>query len=434
MARDRARRARKGGVAMSEDGAGSQPANNDQSLVSKRSSADLLALILMFVFATGAISLSLPPVVQNDLINHVGLDNSQYGLIMTVFMAFYGISGFTSGILAARWGGRLLGVCCACFFFGSLIFGLSSNMAGFLVGRALQGLGGGMVVATCSPVLAHALPPKWLNRAWGILGAGWGIGEVIALLVMPSIENVGGYRAVFLTTAGLAFVVGIATISQKAVRTLPSHPEGATTIRGLATATASVVTNRKVLLLSFVNAAALAIGVCVLDFTPKFLQVFHGSSERTSLYLLAGLGVAQIVGNPMGAVATGRWGKYWVIVGSMIPMLVVAALVGVVPGVAATFVMVLLSGFFSMAYFPPMLSYMPEVVSKPWQVGPATGLNTALGFAGSMLFPFFFGLLLDSGGSSHRSYMFGYVMLAVFGLASVVGMAFFVSRKKVAAS
>ena len=38
-----------------------------------------------------------------------------------------------------------------------------------------------MVVATCSPVLAHALPPKWLGRAWGILGAGWGIGEVVAL-------------------------------------------------------------------------------------------------------------------------------------------------------------------------------------------------------------------------------------------------------------
>ena len=415
---------------MVEDNAGTESTDGAARLVCKRSSADLLALTLMFVFAIGAISLSLPPVVQNDLTSHMGLNNSQYGLIMTVFLAFYGISGFTSGILAARWGGRLLVVCCACFFFGSLIFGLSSNMGGFLVGRALQGLGGGMVVATCSPVLAHALPPKWLNRAWGILGAGWGIGEVIALLVMPSVENAGGYRAVFLVTAGLALAVGIATMSQKAVRALPSHPEGATSIRGLATATASVITNRKVLLLSFVNAAALAIGVCVLDFTPKFFQVSHGSSERISLYLLAGLGLAQIVGNPLGAVATARWGKYWVIVWSMIPMLVVTALVGIVPGVPATFAMVLLSGFFSMTYFAPMLSYMPEVVSKPWQVGPATGLNTALGFAGSMLFPFFFGLLLDAGGSSHRSYILGYLMLAVFGLASVAGMAFFVRGKK----
>lgn len=418
---------------MTRDVMGEVTADAGRWLVSKRRDADVLALILMFVFATSAICLSLPPVVQNDLIRHAGLDNGQYGLLMTVFMAFYGVSGFSSGIIAARWGGRLLGVCCGCFFVGSLVFGLSSGMGGFLVGRALQGLGGGMVVATCSPVLAHALPLKWLNRAWGILGAGWGIGEVVALLVMPHIEDAGGYRAVFLTTAGIAFVVGAAAVSQKAVRAKPSHPEGATTLRGLATATASVITNRRVLLLSFINAAALAIGVCVLDFTPKFFQDFHGSSETISLYLLAGLGFAQILGNPLGAVATERWGKYRVIIWSMIPMLVVTALLGVVPGVPAAFLMVLLAGFFSMTYFPPMISYMPEVVSKPWQVGPATGINTALGFAGSMLFPWFFGLLLDGGNSSHRSYVLAYVMLAVFGLAAAVGMAFFTSRKKPAA-
>ena len=41
---------------------------------------------------------------------------------------------------------------------------------------------------------------------------------MLALLVMPSIESAGGYRAVFLTTAGLAFVVGLAALSQKAIR------------------------------------------------------------------------------------------------------------------------------------------------------------------------------------------------------------------------
>ena len=188
---------------MTEDLRAPAAADADGRSVTTRRGADVLAVILMFVFATGAITLSLMPVVQNELTESVGLTKPQYGLLTTVFMAFYGVSGISSGIGAARWGGRLLVVCCGCFFLGSLIFGLSSSMAGFLVGRALQGLGGGMVIATCSPVLAHALPPKWLGRAWGILGAGWGIGEVVALLVMPSIQNAGGYRAVFLTTAGL---------------------------------------------------------------------------------------------------------------------------------------------------------------------------------------------------------------------------------------
>jgi MFS family permease len=106
-------------------------------------------------------------------------------------------------------------------------------------------------------------------------------------------------------------------------------------------------------------------------------------------------------------------------------MVVVTGLVGVMPGVPLVFVMVLLAGFFSMTYFPPMISYLPEVVAKPWQVGPATGLNTALGFAGSMLFPWFFGLLLDAGESSRDSYIVAYLMLAAFGLAAVLGMVFF---------
>ncbi len=419
---------------MAEHQAGAIAADEGTWLIAKRSQVDLLALILMLVFITSAICLSLPPVVKNDLTTNLHLSDPQYGLLSTVFLALYGISGFSSGILAARWGGRLLLVCCSCFFLGSLIFGLSANMAGFLVGRALQGLGGGMVIATCSPTMAQAIPPKWLNRAWGILGAGWGLGSAVALLVMPSIENAGGYRAVFLTTAGLAFVVGLAALSQKAVRTRPSHPEGATSVRGLIAATGSVITNRRVMLLGFINAAALAVGVSVLAFTPSFLQDIHGSSKDISLYLLAGLGAAQVIGNPIGAWATARWGKFAVILLSMVPMVIVTAVVGVVPGAALTFVMVLLAGFFSMSYFPPMLSYMPEVVDKPWQVGPATGLNTALGFGGSMLFPYFFGLILKGGGHTKLWYNVAYLMLAVFAALGTASMVFFSRRKKGQAS
>jgi len=394
-------------------------------LLTRRGQVDLLAFIFMLVFVTSAICLSLPPVVKNDLTSGVGLSDPQYGLLSTVFLALYGVSGFSSGVLAARWGGRLLLVCCGCFFLGSLIFGLSANMGGFLVGRALQGLGGGMVIATCSPTMAQVIPPTWLNRAWGILGAGWGLGSAVALLVMPSVEKVGGYRAVFLTTAGLAFIVGLAALSQKAVRMRPSHPEGATTVKGLMVATGSVITNRRVLQLGFINAAALAVGVSVLAFTPSFLQDIHGAGQDISIYLLAGLGAAQVVGNPVGAWATARWGKFAVIMLSMIPMVIVTAVVGIAPGVPLTFVMVLFAGFFSMSYFPPMLSYMPEVVDRPWQVGPATGLNTALGFGGSMLFPYFFGLILKGAGHTRLSYLVAYLMLAVFAALGTAAMAFF---------
>ncbi|MFH0915851.1 MAG: MFS transporter [bacterium] len=409
---------------MAHDDAGTSAADG-RVMVTTRRGADLLAVSLMFIFITGAVTLSLMPVVTTELRTVVGLSDAQIGLLTSVFMGFYGVAGISSGIGAARWGGRLLGVSCGCFVVGSLIFGLSSGFAGFLVGRAIQGIGGGMVIATSSPVMAHTLPPERLGRAWGILGSGWGLGSMGALLIMPGIQSWGGYRAVFLTTAGLGVLVGAAALSQRAVRALPRHPEGATTLRGLAGSLGATITNRRVLLLGFANTAGLAIGVGILVWTPSFLQDVHRSSESISVYLVAGLGAAQLLGNPMGAIAARRWNKLGVIIASLLGMVVVTAVVGIVPGVPITFAMVLLVGFFSMLFFPPMLGYMPEVVAKPEQVGPATGINSAMGFAGSLIAPWIFGLFLDAGGQSSRSYLAGYLMLAAFGVAALIGLAFF---------
>ena len=101
---------------------------------------------------------------------------------------------------------------------------------------------------------------------------------MVALLVMPSIQNAGGYRAVFFVNAGLGLVVGVAAAGQKAVRAVPRHPEGTTTFRGLGVSLRTCIGNPRVLLLGLANVAGLAIGVGVLAWTPSFLQDVHGSA------------------------------------------------------------------------------------------------------------------------------------------------------------
>ncbi|MBC7293687.1 MAG: hypothetical protein H5T84_06245 [Thermoleophilia bacterium] len=83
--------------------------------------------------------------------------------------------------------------------------------------------------------------------------------------------------------------------------------------------------------------------------------------------------------------------------------------------------MVALVGFFSLAYFSPRFAMVPDVVARPEQVGPATGLINLLGFTTSMLAPWLFGLVLDHG----WGYLGGYLTLAAFGVAGVVGAALF---------
>jgi MFS family permease len=410
---------------------------SDMPLVATRRSADALAVSLMFVFITGAVTLSLMPVVKNDLQSAFGFSDAGFGLLSTIFLGFYGGAGIVSGIFAARWGGRLLAISCGCFVVGSVVFALSSSFGGFLVGRAIQGIGGGMVIAVCNPVIAHWVRGEWRDRVWGILGSGWGVGAMVALLVMPSIDRAGGFRAVFLTTAGLAFLVGVGAMSQKAVRALPKHPEGVTTLRGLVRSLGSVIKDYRVLLAGFANTADLVVSVGVLVWAPSFLEETQGASAATALYLVAGLGLAQVIGNPLGAVASVKWGKYWTITLSLVAMMVVTAVEGVVPGIIAGFVLVLLNGFFSMVLFPPMMSMLPDIVKKPEHVGPATGINSFMGFVGSMIAPWLFGRILDASKpagqitapASGGAYVAAFAMLAAFAFAAFIGMLFFRPRQ-----
>ena len=257
------------------------------------------------------------------------------------------------------------------------------------------------------------------------MGLGFGVGTMVALFVMPAIQSAGGYRAVFLTTAGLGLAVGVAALAQKSVRILPCHPAGVTTVRGLAASLGAVSTNGRVLLLGLCNTAGLALGMGALAWAPSFLQDVHGSSETTSVYLIAGLGVAQILGNPLGIVAVKYWGKFWTLFVGIVASTLTTVIVGFMPGVALPSAMVIVSGFFGMFFFPVMLAYIPEVVAKPEQVGPATGINTLMGFVGSLVAPWLLGLMLDSGHQSEGAYVAGFLMLGIFGVAALIGLGVF---------
>ncbi len=375
----------------------------------------------MIFYLLSTLTLALMAVVTPQLRQDFRLSESQLGLLTSAFMLAYGLVGIPAGVEATRWGGRVLAVSCACLVVGSGLFAASSSFPGFLASRVLQGLGAGMVVPVCSPVMARFLAPARRNRGWGIFASGKGLGALIGLLLMPTVAILGGFRAAFGTTAILAFAIGILVFSQKQVRAVPDCAAEDTSFRALGGNLAAVVCNREVLLLGLFNAASLAVGTGVLIWTPDFLQSRFGSSVGISAYLTAGMAVAQLIGAPSGAAVAARVGRMRVIFGAMALMTVMTVLVSVVPGRALVFVVVALVGLFSLAYFSPRFAMIPEVVAKPEHVGPATGLINALGFGISMLAPWLFGLALDYG----LGYFVAYAALAAFGAAGALGVVLF---------
>ena len=72
--------------------------------------------------------------------------------------------------------------------------------------------------------------------------------------------------------------------------------------------------------LALVNIGVMAIVVGILAWTPAFLHDQRGASLAVAAYLTAGIGVAQMIGNVVGAAAMARWGKPFVLLTGMAVM------------------------------------------------------------------------------------------------------------------
>jgi MFS family permease len=387
--------------------------------IETRRGADRYAFSLMLFLLMSSIALSLVPIVRDQLQDApFSLSDSEIGLLASVFMLMFSVGALPAGVAAARWGGPTLLVGGVCLAAGSVLFALSSSYPWFLVGRFLQGAGGSAAVPVCNALIAHTISPSYRGRALGIVGCGHGLGVIAALLIMPSIQEAGGFRAVFLTTAGIALLFAAVAAAHREVRGR-SHMGGSdSTFSGLLRTIKSVAGNRLLLLIFVVNIGVLAIFVGILTWTPAFLHDQRAASLAVAAYLTAGLGAAQVLGNAGGAMAMARWGKPAVIVGAMALMFLATILVPVVPGVGAVFVCVVVAGFLTMALYPAVLGSIIEIVPRLGQVGPATGYMSVVSLLGTMFAPWLFGALLDSYGTTEgrSGYLWGYLLLGLFAL------------------
>lgn len=400
-------------------------------VIEDRRRADLFSLSLMLFMAVNSMAIALMPVVSTQLQDRFAFSSSQIGLLSSMFMLMFAAGGIPMGVVAARLGGRTLMLGAGILVIGSVVFALSSSYPGFVLGRILQGLGASAVIPVCNPLLAHAVNPRYHARALGIFGAGHGVGVVAALLILPSIQQAGGYRAVSLVLAGIVLLIGSISLSQRPVRSLPDHGDGAVTFTELMSGLAAVAASRAFWLLVLVNVGVMAIVVGLLAWTPLFLHDVRGASLSIAAYLTAGTGVAQMFGNLAGAAVMARKGKPFVLAVGMGVMFVATALIPFVPGLVLIFICVTVAGFLTMAVFPAIMGSVPDVVKRRESVGPATGLLNLTNLVGTLFAPWLFGVLLDAygTGTADSGYLLGYMLLAFFPLVGTLAAVVYMWRR-----
>lgn len=100
------------------------------------------------------------------------------------------------------------------FALGSIWCGLASNMPLLLVGRVLQGLGGGILLALSYALIRIVFEQRLWSRAMGITSGMWGIATLIGPAIGGLFAQYGHWRWAFWSVVPIALFIAVIVIVQ----------------------------------------------------------------------------------------------------------------------------------------------------------------------------------------------------------------------------
>ena len=126
---------------------------------------------------------------------------------LTLFLVFAIMGGAGAALFKQLVGARMaLLVSAAVFLVGSLIAGLAGSMEVVLLGRALQGLGEGLVAAICFALIPVLFPARLVPKVFGMQAMVWAVASFGGPLVAGLLTEFVSWRASFLVSVPLAMI------------------------------------------------------------------------------------------------------------------------------------------------------------------------------------------------------------------------------------
>jgi MFS family permease len=183
-----------------------------------------LFLFAFFGWAFDFYDLVLLGFVKDDVSRSLHMGPVAESWMLGVALGMSGIGGIVAGRLADRIGKRTM-LATTIFFYsaGSIVSGLAPNLAVFLVGRAIVGLGVGGEWAIGHAMVAEAMRRELRGRGSALLQSGEPVGVALAAIVGYLVVPRVGWRAVMVGSSVTALLAVVARRSMH----LPDDTPGA---------------------------------------------------------------------------------------------------------------------------------------------------------------------------------------------------------------
>ncbi|MFE2988176.1 MFS transporter [Streptomyces sp. NPDC059262] len=156
-------------------------------------SIGIVSVVLLIAFEATAVGTAMPVAARE-------LDG--LSLYAFAFSAYFTTSLFGM-VLSGQWADRRgplapLGAGIAAFAAGLLLAGTAASMWMFIAGRAVQGLGGGLVIVALYVVVSRAYPERLRPAIMAAFAASWVVPSVVGPLASGAVTEHLGWRWVFI--------------------------------------------------------------------------------------------------------------------------------------------------------------------------------------------------------------------------------------------
>ncbi|PDY73310.1 MULTISPECIES: MFS transporter [Bacillus cereus group] len=385
---------------------------------------------VVLAFTLGTIFLNADRYILNPILGEIGLEynlnNTQLGLVNSIFFFTYTIAQIPAGTLSDKFGRKIILV--PGFILFGIFTGVSGIMAGFtgfLVARALTGLTQATYYGPQFALSSEAIPNKRRSIGSAIINSGAALGISLGFISSSTLVLEWGinWRMMFYIFSVLTILCGlfIGVVVKEGKRQKKDVNNPVIDVEA-DISMLSLLKNRNLLITFIVLFCSIYGFTVIMTWLPKYLQVERGFQGSEIGFISSLVPWAAIPGSLFVGYLSDKYGKKKIFVFTLVPIAAISLWATVyIQSIPLMIGALIIYGLFGKIALDPVLIATVSENVNPESYGRAFSLYNFIGMSSSIVAPFIAGYLADLTGSMAAGF---YSAVIILGISLIIMMFF----------
>ena len=272
-------------------------------------SAHYVLIVCTLLYAINYMDRQVFSVVLQPMKIDLGLTDAQCGLASTILILGMALFSFPIAHMVDRWSRKKSMSIMAILWSGfTFLTGLATNFIGVIIPRAFVGLGEAGFVPGGTAMVGASYSKENRGKALGIFHIAIPLGAAAGVMIGGVISAQYGWRTPFLYFAIPGVILGIMALFMKDYKTVePTGTESG--IKGFYKALGDVIKIPTIRWFYPALGLSVFMSTSVLIWMPSLIMRLLNVNESYAGMLVGGIGLAAIIGAPLGGFLSDFWRK-----------------------------------------------------------------------------------------------------------------------------